>query len=166
MASVSSILPPEHIFVGASWQSKKRAFEQVSIVFENASSAPRDRIFSALIQRERLGSTCIGGDGAIPHGRLDDIDRPLCALALLQKPIPYGLGDEGGSARSLFFLIAPSDEDEAHLQFLGLFAEMLSDETLMGALHASGSAEAAAALIAEWEAARGGANPGAGGRSG
>ena len=153
MMSVCQILPAAHIFVDAAWQSKKRIFEQISIVFENACNIPRDKVFSALMQRERLGSTCIGNGGAIPHGRLEGIHAPLCALTLLQNPIQYGIGDEGGAVQTLFFLIAPTDTDDNHLQLLGEFSAMLSDTALINDLHQCHNNEAAAAKLKSWEAA-------------
>lgn len=156
MVSVSDILPSAHIFVGADWRSKKRVFEQAGVAFENASGVPRDRFFSALMRRERLGSTCVGEDGAIPHGRLEGAEKPLCALALLKNPIQYGIGDgDGGAVRTLFFLIAPP-EGETHLQLLGTFAAMLSDSELIDGLHSCADGESARALLARWEAARAG----------
>ena len=156
MISVSDILPAAHIFVGADWRSKKRVFEQASIAFENASGIARDKFFSALIQRERLGSTCIGEDGAIPHGRMEGADRPLCALALLKNPIQYGIGDgNGGAVRTLFFLIAPAGGDETHLELLGIFAAMLTDSSLTDRLHSCEDGESARTLLAQWEAAHG-----------
>ncbi|MGI9306778.1 MAG: PTS sugar transporter subunit IIA [Gammaproteobacteria bacterium] len=159
MLSVSDILPPEHIFTGAEWRSKKRVFEQASIAFENAGGAARDKIFAALMQRERLGSTYIGNGGAIPHGRLEGAKSAMCALALLQQPIQYGIiGEGGGEVRALFFLIAPADADETHLRLLGRFSEMLSDASLMESLHGCADGAAAAALISRWESSRGAAD--------
>lgn len=160
MTLVSEILPSEHIFVGADWRSKKRVFEQASIVFENACGVARDKFFSALIQRERLGSTFIGEGGAIPHGRMEEAPRPLCALALLKKPIQYGIGEDGGAVRTLFFLIAPAGaDDKKHLAFLGQFSAMLSDASLVEQLHQCETADAAAELLASWERKRGNATP-------
>lgn len=151
---ISEILPCEHIFVGVDWQSKKRAFEQVSIVFENSASVARDKIFSALMQRERLGSTHIGNGGAIPHGRLEGVEKPLCALVVLNKTIQYGIGDDGGAVKNLFFLIAPQDSDETHLHLLGAFSRMLSDTPLMDDLSRCADSQAVAARLAQWETAQ------------
>ncbi len=152
--SVSKMLPPEHILVGVDWQSKKRAFEQVSIIFENSAGIARDKVFSALMQRERLGSTSIGNGGAIPHGCLEGAKEPLCALVVLSKPIQYGIGDDGGAVRNLFFLIAPPDSDETHLHLLGAFSQMLSDTPLMDDLSQCSDSKAAAERLAQWETAQ------------
>ena len=160
MIKISEILPPEHIFVGIDWQSKKRVFEQVSIVFENVGKGvARDKVFSALIARERLGATFIGDSGAIPHGRLAEVESPLCALVLLKNPIQYGIDDDGGGmAQTLFFLIAPNDTNETHLWLLGLFARMLSDNALIKRLRACGDSVKAGEILRQWEIACGDEN--------
>ena len=154
MASVCAILPAEHIFAGAEWRSKKRVFEQACLVFENTGGVPRGKIFSALMQRERLGSTFIGNGGAIPHGRMEGVRNPMGALVLLQKPIQYGIGEDGGEVRTLFFLIAPENAEEEHLRLLARFSEMLSDAPLVEELHGCADGESAAAALLRWEAAR------------
>lgn len=153
MISIPKILPAAHIFVNVEWQSKKRAFEQVSIVFENTSGIPRDTIFSALIERERLGSTFIGNGGAIPHGRLEQLPAPLCALALLKKTIRYSVDGVDGDVRTLFFMIAPPDTQDTHLWLLGMFSEMLTDVALIDKLHNGADPEQAVALLAQWKSA-------------
>jgi PTS system nitrogen regulatory IIA component len=37
--------------------SKKRLFEQIGLLFENSRQIPRSRVFDALFDREKLGST-------------------------------------------------------------------------------------------------------------
>lgn len=148
--SVSELLPAERVFTGEEWRSKKRVFEQVSIAFENASAAARDKIFSALMERERLGSTYIDNGGAIPHGRMTGLKSPIAALVLLEKPIQYD-GDDS-AAQTLFFLLVPPGAEKSHLLLLGLFAEMISDVDLLAALHKAEDPAAAAALLAQWEA--------------
>ena len=155
MTAVCGILPAGHIFARAEFRSKKRVFEQACLVFENSGGIPRDKIFSALMRRERLGSTFIGNGGAVPHGRLEGAERPMAALVLLKKPIQYGIGEDGGEARTLFFLIAPEDAADEHLRLLGRFSEMLSDAPLVGELHGCADGVSAAAALARWEAKRG-----------
>ncbi len=154
MPPVCGILPAEHIFARAEWRSKKRVFEQACLVFENTGGVPRDKVFSALMRRERLGSTFIGNGGAVPHGRMEGVGRPMGALVLLQKPIQYGIGEDGGEARTLFFLIAPENAEEEHLRLLGRFSEMLADAPLIEELHGCEDGAAALAALARWETAR------------
>ncbi|MGI9347215.1 MAG: PTS sugar transporter subunit IIA [Gammaproteobacteria bacterium] len=156
---IAKLLPPEHILLAIDWQSKKRVFEQISIVFENIIDFPRDRFFTVLLERERLGSTYIGEGVAIPHGCMEELQSPLCALALLKNPIQYGANDHGdGVVRALFFLLAPQNADKIHLSILGMFAEMAVNSELMEKLFASTSPQEAHTLIAAWAANQGGAH--------
>ncbi|MDM5147462.1 PTS sugar transporter subunit IIA [Candidatus Persebacteraceae bacterium Df01] len=149
-------LPPAHILLGIDWQSKKRVFEQISIVFENTSGIAREQFFSVLFERERLGSTFIGEGGAIPHGRLGNLKEPLCALVMLKHPIQYGVSDDGGGAvQVLFFLIAPQEANDIHLCILGVFAEMLSDQQLINNLWQCAEPEKVQKIIANWEKEKG-----------
>ncbi|MGU9952278.1 MAG: PTS sugar transporter subunit IIA [Gammaproteobacteria bacterium WSBS_2016_MAG_OTU1] len=151
MFAINSILPPAHIFVGVEWQSKKRVFEQVGSAFEESAGVPRDKIFTALMHRERLGSTFIGNSGAIPHGQISETKTPLCALALLKRPVQYGGGGDENTVRTLFFLIAPHGGEQSHLWLLGLFSEILSDVAFVDKLHAAPDSETVYTMLQEWK---------------
>lgn len=152
---LADMLPPGHILWRINCQSKKRVFEQVSILLENISGLSRDEIFSRLIARERLGSTAIGEGGAVPHVRVGDLQKPLCALARLAEPIQYNTQqDEGGGVHTLFFLIAPEKANAAHLSLLAVFSQMLMDADFMRELGECATAEEAHCRIGDWETAR------------
>ena len=149
--NLAVLLPEKHILWISESHSKKRIFEKIAIMFENTSGLSRDKTFRMLIDRERLGATSIGNGGAIPHGRLNDIESPLCALMRLQKPMPYGaVSEEENVVQTLFFLITPQGADKIHLVLLSTFAEILSNEDFMQSLGECADATAAHAKIKEW----------------
>ena len=147
--NLSELLPAAHIRLGMEMQSKKRVFEAVGVLFEDAHGLSRDEVFRMLLERERLGSTCLGGEGAIPHGRMEHLTRPLCALVRLKKPIPYD-AEDGNMVRTMFFLLAPQDAKEEHLCLLAAFARMLNDADFMARLDQCAEPGDAHALVAEW----------------
>lgn len=149
---LSEFLPPAHILLGVEWKSKKRVFETVAILFENTCGMAREKVFRMLIERERLGATTLGGGCAIPHGRLEGIDKPLCALMRLIEPIQYGAKDEdGGRVQTLFFLAVPEDANEMHLALLGKISQMLTDESFGIGLSKCADSQAARDFIIGWE---------------
>ena len=149
---LSDFLPSVHILLGVEWKSKKRIFETVAILFENTCGMSREKVFRMLIERERLGATTLGGGSAIPHGRLDGISKPLCALMRLSAPIQYGAqGEEGSRVQTLFFLAVPEAANKMHLALLGKISQMLTDESFIDNFNRCPTAEAAHDLIAEWE---------------
>ena len=47
------------------------------------------RLFDRLLERERLGSTGIGGGIAIPHGRMAGMEKPVGLFARLGHPVDF-----------------------------------------------------------------------------
>ena len=52
-----------------------------------------DIVFNALLKREELGSTGVGNGVAIPHVRLDQVQRPFAIMARLKEPIDFNAVD-------------------------------------------------------------------------
>ena len=59
MNRLSSILPVAQVLVGVEATSKKRAFEEAGLLFENLHGLSRALVTDSLFARERLGSTCL-----------------------------------------------------------------------------------------------------------
>ena len=73
MNRLSAILPVEQVSVELDATSKKRAFEEVGLLFESQHGLNRSLVTDSLFARERLGSTGLGHGVAIPHGRIKSI---------------------------------------------------------------------------------------------
>ena len=70
MNRLAAILPAGNVLVNVDASSKKRAFEQAGLLFENQQAIARATVSDNLFARERLGSTGLGHGVAIPHGRI------------------------------------------------------------------------------------------------
>ena len=57
MTNIAKILPLENVLLNLDVSSKKRAFEQAGLLFENNCSIARSTVSENLFARERLGST-------------------------------------------------------------------------------------------------------------
>ena len=78
MNRLSAILPASQVLVAVDATSKKRAFEEAGLLFENLHGLSRAIVTDSLFARERLGSTGLGHGVAIPHGRIKGlISRPF-----------------------------------------------------------------------------------------
>lgn len=129
MNLLSRILPPSNIVLDMAATSKKRAFEQAGLLFENHHGIARTAVFQSLIARERLGSTALGHDVAVPHGRIKDLKDPIGAFMRLDEPIRFDASD-GRTARLLFFLLVPEHATQIHLDLLAEIAKLMSDTQL------------------------------------
>jgi PTS system nitrogen regulatory IIA component len=149
MNRLAQILPPSQVLVSVEATSKKRAFEEVGLLFENQHGLNSALITDSLFARERLGSTGLGHGVAIPHGRIKGLKAPMAAVFLLQTPIGFDAPDEQPVAL-LIFLLVPEAATQKHLEILSEIAELLSDSTLREQLITSTDAAALYQLIASW----------------
>ena len=94
MNRLSAILPLEQVTVGLDATSKKRAFEEVGLLFETHHDLNRSLVTDSLFARERLGSTGLGHGVAIPHGRIKGLKQPMAAVFQLAAPIAFDAPDE------------------------------------------------------------------------
>ena len=152
MNRLSQILPLSQVLVSVEATSKKRAFEEAGLLFENQHGLNRALITDSLFARERLGSTGLGHGVAIPHGRIKGLKAPMAAVFLLQAAIGFDAPDEQ-AVNLLVFLLVPEAATQKHLEILSEIAELLSDSPLRERIKTSGDAAALHALIASWHSA-------------
>ncbi|HEU0229011.1 MAG TPA: PTS sugar transporter subunit IIA [Burkholderiaceae bacterium] len=133
MNLMSRILPPRNVVLDLEATSKKRAFEQAGLLFENHHGIARTAVFHSLIARERLGSTALGHLIAVPHGRLKNLKEPCAAFFRLAHPVRFDASD-GRMASLLFFLLVPESTTQMHLDMLAEIARLTSDAALRQAL--------------------------------
>jgi nitrogen PTS system EIIA component len=152
MNRLAAILPATQVLAGVDATSKKRAFEEAGLLFENLHSLSRALVTDSLFARERLGSTGLGHGVAIPHGRIKGLKAPMAAMFSLAHPIGFDAPDEQ-SVSLLIFLLVPEAATQKHLEILSEIAEMLSDATLRERLKAAPDAAALHSLIAGWRSA-------------
>ena len=152
MNRLSQILPPLQVLVRVEATSKKRAFEEAGLLFENLHGLNRALITDSLFARERLGSTGLGHGVAIPHGRIKGLKTPMAAIFQLQVPIGFDAPDEL-AVNLLVFLLVPEAATQKHLEILSEIAELLSDSNLREQLKTSADAAALHRLVASWQSA-------------
>jgi len=119
---LTDLLHPERVWLRQTARSKKNLLELASRALVTDQAEVSERIiFSALCQRERIGSTGLGHGVAIPHGRIKNIDEPKLALLTLRDPIDFGSPDD--QPVDLIFAIAVPDSH--HAEHVGLLAEIV-----------------------------------------
>ncbi|WP_167670837.1 PTS sugar transporter subunit IIA [Allopusillimonas ginsengisoli] len=133
MNLMSRILPLQNVVLDLAVTSKKRAFEQAGLLFENHQGIARTTVFHSLIARERLGSTALGHHVAVPHGRIKDLKEPCGAFIRLADPVRFDATD-GRMANLLFILLVPETATQLHLDLLAEIARLMADPNLRQAL--------------------------------
>jgi len=103
-------------------------------------------ILSGLNEREQLGSTGFGQGVAIPHARIDALDRIYGLFARLGEPVDYKAID-GRPVDLVFLLLSPSDAGAEHLKALASISRVTRDAATLERLRGARSRDALAALL-------------------
>ena len=153
MNRLASILSPSQVLAQVDVTSKKRAFEEAGLLFENLHGLSRALVTDSLFSRERLGSTGLGHGVAIPHGRIKGLKSPMAAVFQLARPIGFDAPDDV-PVSLLIFLLVPEAATQKHLEILSEIAELLSDNVLRDQLTVSQDSLQLHGLISGWQSAR------------
>ena len=127
MSSLDNLLNPQRVLCQLHATSKKRVLELVAQhVADIEASLEVEPVYASLLERERLGSTALGTGVAVPHCRVNGLDKPLGCLITLASPIDYDAPDRK-PVDLLFVLLVPPDATQEHLDLLAEVARRFSD---------------------------------------
>lgn len=127
--TIENILAPALTLCRVPASSKKRVLEFIAErVNHQDATLSETQIFNNLISRERLGSTGIGQGIAIPHCRLEGLDRVIGVLLTLEEGVSFDAIDNQ-PVDLVFALIVPSEATSEHLELLSQLAEKFNDRT-------------------------------------
>jgi len=108
----------------------------------------RNKLIEALMARESLGSTAIGQGIAIPHAKLDCVDKLIAAFGLSKKGVDFDSLD-GEPAYIFFLLVAPQDSAGPHLKALARISRLLKDKYFRDSLCACTDDKSIIKIIAQ-----------------
>ncbi len=108
-------------------------------------------VMEVLLDRERLGSTGIGDNIAIPHGKLPQLSQLLLAFGRSLKGVDFDSID-GKPSHLFFMLLAPVNSAGLHLQALAKISRMLMSQPFRDNLMKAQGAEELFRLIGERDA--------------
>ncbi|RLA85966.1 MAG: PTS sugar transporter subunit IIA [Deltaproteobacteria bacterium] len=100
--------------------------ELVSLLARRGKIKEEARALEVLFEREKLGSTGIGEGIAIPHGKLPDLERIVCAFGRSKKGVDFEAVD-GNPVHLVFLLLAPENSTTEHLKALARLSRLLKD---------------------------------------
>ena len=150
MEDFSDILSPAGIAAGLSVASKKQLFQQVGTLAANAIGVDAKLVIERLGERERLGSTGFGGGIAIPHAKIEGLERVVGLFAKLAVPIEFAAID-ALPIDLVFVLLSPPDAGVDHLKALARVSRRMRDREFVAKLRGAGSPDALYALFASGE---------------
>jgi nitrogen PTS system EIIA component len=124
---LSEILKPESIIASLHAHDKKGALEELSgVITDQEPSLNKGYLLQVLLEREKLGSTGIGEGIALPHGKVNKLDRLLVSFGRSLEGLSFDSIDDQ-PAYLFFLLVAPENSAGAHLQALAKISRVLKD---------------------------------------
>jgi PTS system nitrogen regulatory IIA component len=126
--------------------NKRSLLQQLANLAAQRLGVDAAAILAGLNEREQLGSTGFGQGVAIPHARIDALDRIYGLFARLGEPVDYKAIDSR-PVDLVFLLLSPADAGAEHLKALAAISRVTRDAATLERLRGARSRDALAALL-------------------
>jgi len=127
---ISDILKKEHIIKELDSRDKKNVLDELSSFLENEGEiTSKENLLAALIEREKLGSTGIGENVAIPHAKISEIDKIITVFGRSKNGVEFESLDQK-PVNFIFLVIAPENSTSQHLKALARISRLFKNPSL------------------------------------
>ena len=133
---LSKLLGPGAVRIMGQMTGKKRLFQELGEVAAQAYGLNAATAIDGLQERESLGPTGVGNGIALPHARLEGLERITGVFIRLEKPLEYESVDRQ-PVDLVFGLFAPKDSGVDHLKALALVSRTMRDAGICAKLRAN-----------------------------
>jgi nitrogen PTS system EIIA component len=146
MTELNDILRPGAAVSALVAPNKKTLFQQLAAIANDVHQVSSALVIERLTERERLGSTGFGGGIAIPHGKIDGLERVVGVFARLTQPVDFASIDDE-PVDLVFMLLSPTDAGADHLKALAQVSRVLRDKGFVAKLRGAANDDALLALF-------------------
>jgi PTS system nitrogen regulatory IIA component len=144
--TISALLSPRRIFLDTEISSKKKLLQLIANIVADQTQLAESLIYSNLLNRERLGSTGLGHGIAVPHARVENLDKTIGCLFRLTEPVNFEAPDNQ-PVDLVFTIIIPQEATEEHLLILSSLARIFSQTDVCEAIRGATSRDEIAQII-------------------
>jgi len=127
---IGDFLASGDVAIGVRAADKVRLLRELSQRAAARLKLDPDRVARAILDREQLGSTGMGGGIAIPHARIEEVKAAFGMLARLRRPIDFESVD-GKRVDLVFLLLLPTKAEGEQLNVLATVARRLRDPAVL-----------------------------------
>lgn len=128
--------------------SKKRLFHELGEVANSCFELNADSVIDALVEREGLGPTGVGHGIALPHARLEGLQKVHGIFVRLEKPLSFDAVDRQ-PVDLVFALLAPKTKGVEHLKALALVSRTMRSPDVCAKLRANPDPSTLFAVLTE-----------------
>jgi PTS system nitrogen regulatory IIA component len=148
VTDLGDLLPRGAVSARVNVKTKRQALVVVSEVAARTTGLPSTAVLAALLEREAAGSTGLGEGVALPHARLDGLERLQGVFVRLDAPVPFDAVDDQPVDLILALLVPAEATGLEHVQALARSARLLRRPELREQLRKAQTADAVHALLA------------------
>ncbi len=145
---LQEILAADAIVPDSKSTNKKRLFKEIATLGSKIIGVECVDLQDALIEREDLGTTAMGNGIAIPHARIDGIEKVTGAFFKLENKIDFDAPDRQ-PVDLVFALFAPNDDGSEHLRALARISRVLREASTRDKLRSTDDPEALYAILTQ-----------------
>jgi PTS system nitrogen regulatory IIA component len=146
---ISDLLKQDYIIADLKADDKEDALNEVSLFLEHKGVIQdHGKLLQALLGREKLGSTGIGDNMAIPHAKYESIEQIITVFARSRKGIDFQSLDRK-PVHFIFLLLAPPASTGLHLKALAKIARLFKNPSLRENILQAEDADAIHSLLLE-----------------
>lgn len=127
---IQDLLLKTRILLDLPARNRKELVGAMATFLASSHHLPKaDFIVQRLLEREEIVSTGIGYGIAVPHCRVDNLDRTCMVAARTQDPVDYAAIDDR-PVRLVFMIVSPSNTAAEHAQLLSALSRIVSSEAV------------------------------------
>ncbi len=124
---ICDVLDRRSILPDLKARNKKGILEELVVPVAEIAGVSQKDLTKVLMERERLGSTGIGGGIGIPHGKMKNLESLVLGVGLSRKGVDFESLD-GQPTHIFFLLITPENNTGLHLKLLARISRILKNE--------------------------------------
>jgi len=127
---ISEILTKKNIIKDLKSFDKESVLEELSNFLKDRGEIPnKENLLLSLLEREKLGSTGIGENVAIPHAKIRDIDKIITVFARSQIGVEFESLDQK-PVNFIYLILAPENSTGQHLKALARISRLFKNPSL------------------------------------
>ena len=127
---MSNFLTEKNICILKSKKKKEILEELIENLAESGKIENEKKLKDAIFYREKLMSTGIGLGIAVPHVRIEGIEKPVMALGIKHAGIPDYESIDGEVIRIVVMIVAGKEQHREYIKLLSLVVSALKNKEI------------------------------------
>ncbi len=145
---ICDVLDRKSILADLKAQNKKGILEELVVPVAEIAGVRQEDLTKVLMERERLGSTGIGGGIGIPHGKMKNLESLVLGFGLSRRGVDFESLD-GQPTHIFFLLVTPENSTGLHLKLLARISRILKNDPFKSRLLEAADSDEILGIIKE-----------------